>query len=151
MSSKPDHPHQAAVYLMKALHCCNDCHQATQADLIQVQQLTHRKQLLAEQLKTLSCHQPLSHLNNEIQELQTLVTQLTQENEQAATSGKQELLRMDQERQEWELEQRQQLIARLEEERILGSQLTAELESLMQRIQALTRANNEIISNFTAL
>jgi len=26
MGERPDHPHQAAVHLMRALRCCSDCY-----------------------------------------------------------------------------------------------------------------------------
>ena len=34
MQEKADHPHQAAVHLMKALKCCHECSDSDEIDLI---------------------------------------------------------------------------------------------------------------------
>lgn len=53
-SEQPDHPHQAAIHLMQALKCCKDCAEPSQADLLELRELEYRKELLAEELKTLT-------------------------------------------------------------------------------------------------
>ena len=34
MNEQPDHPHQAAVHLMKALKCCKDCSEVSEVELL---------------------------------------------------------------------------------------------------------------------
>jgi hypothetical protein len=34
MEERPDHPHQAAVHLIKALKCCKECTDVSEADLL---------------------------------------------------------------------------------------------------------------------
>lgn len=51
---KPDHPHHAAVHLMKALKCCKECGAVSEADLLEIKELEYKKQLLAEELGSLN-------------------------------------------------------------------------------------------------
>jgi hypothetical protein len=36
---RPDHPHKAAVHLMKALRCCRECYDVSEADYYEIKQL----------------------------------------------------------------------------------------------------------------
>lgn len=47
MSEKPDHPHEAAVHLMKALRCCRECYDVSEADYAHLGELQFEKDLLA--------------------------------------------------------------------------------------------------------
>ena len=112
---RPDHPHQAAVHLMKALRCCKDCEQVSEADLLEVRELEYRKQLLAEELHTLTLKgQSLTQLREEVGELEVLVGQLRAENEEAARIGEAEVARMGSEREHWELQQREGVMRELQ-------------------------------------
>jgi hypothetical protein len=54
MNEYPDHPHQAAVHLMKALKCCRECSDVSEADVMELRELEYRKELLAQELKSLN-------------------------------------------------------------------------------------------------
>lgn len=70
MTEHPDHPHQAAVHLMKALRCCKDCYEVSENDLLEINELEYRKTLLAEELRSLNCRgDTVAGLRREIKEL----------------------------------------------------------------------------------
>jgi hypothetical protein len=149
MEERPDHPHQAAVHLMKALRCCKDCYDVSEGDLLELQELEYRKQLLAEELRGLNYKaDAVFKLKDEVRELEVLVGELRAENEQAQTVGVAEIDRMGSDRLRFENEQREGMMVELTAERTLTHELTLEMESLLERVKSLNRVNNELIYNF---
>ena len=74
---RPDHPHQAAVHLMKALRCCHDCYNVSEVDLLEIRELEYRKELLAEELRGMNCKaESVLHLQEEVRELEILILEL---------------------------------------------------------------------------
>lgn len=53
MQEKADHPHQAAVHLMKSLKCCKECYDVSEADYAEIGELQFEKDALAKQLSTM--------------------------------------------------------------------------------------------------
>ena len=45
-NEKPDHPHQAAVHLMKSLKCCRDCYDVSEVDYAELGELQYEKDVL---------------------------------------------------------------------------------------------------------
>lgn len=56
MQEQPDHPHQAAVHLMKAIKCCKECYDVSEADLLEIRELEYRKEMLAQELNAINSH-----------------------------------------------------------------------------------------------
>lgn len=152
MGERPDHPHQAAVHLVRALKCCRDCADPSDPDLFQIKELEYRKQLLAEELRSLNYREEsVLRLKEEIRELEQLIFELRGENEQAQRVGVEEITRMSSDRQKFEVEQREGILYELTAEKNLSHELGLELESLLERIKYLNRINNELIYNFCTI
>ena len=62
--------------------------------------------------------------------------------------GQAEVMRMGTEREQWEMQQREDVMRELLAEQQLSSELDLELESLTERIRYLNRVNNELIHSF---
>jgi hypothetical protein len=143
MEERPDHPHQAAVHLIKSLRCCRDCYEVSETDLLELQELEYRKQLLAEELRGLNYKaDSVFKLKEEISELEVLVSELRTENEQAQLVGVAEIDRLSSDRNRFEVEQREGMVVELTAERNLTHELTLEMESLLERVKCLNRVNN---------
>lgn len=68
MYEEADHPHQAAIHLMKSLKCCKECSDSTEVDIREIRELEYRKEMLAEELKALHYKgDSFHHLRLEIQ------------------------------------------------------------------------------------
>jgi hypothetical protein len=124
MQERPDHPHQAAVHLIKALKCCRDCSEASEADPREIQELEYRKEMLAEELSAVNYKaDSIFKLSEEVRELELLILELRTENEQAQCVGIEEIDRMSSDRLRFENEQREGIIVELAAERNLTQEL----------------------------
>ena len=50
MDERADHPHQAAVHLMKSLKCCKDCYDVSEADYLEISELQFQRDILSKEL-----------------------------------------------------------------------------------------------------